>query len=488
MAEDLFGIVGTTQAAMFRVERVVAEGGFAVVYRAQHAGFRAPVALKCLKVPEAMTEEQREAFLEKFREEGELLFRLSARVPAIVRPLHVDVLVLEKGRIVPFLALEWLEGETLDQIVKGRRAQGKPPIDVRKLVPFLQPAAHALAQAHRLPGPDGPIAVIHRDLKPENFFVVRAQGAGGGEEIKILDFGIARTKSAAALDAGAMTSGSALNAFTPGYAAPEQWLPRRYGQVGPWTDVFGLALTMVEVLTGKPPMAGDLGVIAEKTTNVTRRPTPRNEGATVSDEVESAFTRALAVDPRERTQSIEVFWTALESALGMPPSLQTAAARAPMRSLTGGSEPPPPELSRVPAAALPVAPTQQAPQSSASGVRRPEEDPPALSRLPESPAIPFELAPSAAARNDFGAPRPRPRSTLAAPPQRGQREIADLRERLRMPVGLVLLALSMSAADWMYTRFTGDILLLGTVRPAWIAAPLALLGVGLACWRFLAAL
>jgi serine/threonine protein kinase len=242
MAEDIFGIVGSTQASLFRVEEVVAEGGFAVVYRAHHSGFRAPVALKCLKVPDAMTEEQRSAFLEKFREEGELLFRLSAVVPAVVRPLHVDILVLRDLRIVPFLALEWLEGESLDRIVERRRAQGKPPIDVQKLVPFLQPAAQALAQAHQLPGPDGPVAVIHRDLKPENFFVARSRGS---EVIKILDFGIARTKRAAQLDAGAMTSESALDAFTPGYAAPEQWSPKRFGQVGPWTDVFGLALTLV---------------------------------------------------------------------------------------------------------------------------------------------------------------------------------------------------------------------------------------------------
>src|SRR5580700_1262919 len=122
MSDDLFGIVGTTQAGIFQVERFVAEGGFAVVYRAYHQGFRAPVALKCLKVPDAMTPEQRAAFLEKFREEGELLFRLSALVPAVVRPLHVDVLSLD-GRMVPFLALEWLDGEGLDQIVATRRKQ-----------------------------------------------------------------------------------------------------------------------------------------------------------------------------------------------------------------------------------------------------------------------------------------------------------------------------------------------------------------------------
>src|SRR3954465_5970317 len=95
--EDVFGIVGTTQAGNFHVEQAVAEGGFGVVYRAQHGGFRAPVALKCLKIPEEMTQRQREVFLEKFREEAELLFRLSAAIPEVVRPLHVDVLQIKGG-------------------------------------------------------------------------------------------------------------------------------------------------------------------------------------------------------------------------------------------------------------------------------------------------------------------------------------------------------------------------------------------------------
>ena len=110
MAEDVFGIVGTVQAGSFHVERAIAEGGFGVVYRAQHGAFRAPVALKCLKIPVSMTAAQRDLFLEKFREEAEMLFRLSASIPEVVRPLHVDVLHLPDGRGGPFLALEWLEG------------------------------------------------------------------------------------------------------------------------------------------------------------------------------------------------------------------------------------------------------------------------------------------------------------------------------------------------------------------------------------------
>ncbi len=324
MDGDVFGIVGSTQAGFFRVDRVVAEGGFGVVYQAFHTAFRAPVALKCLKVPETMRVEDRNQFLERFREEGEMLFRLSSASPAVVRPLHVDALTLDGGRFVPFLALEWLEGEPFDLIIHRRNKQGKAPLSIKSLVPFLQPIAHALAQAHTITTPDGQVSIIHRDIKPDNIFVVRAHGR---ESVRILDFGIARVKSAASLHAGQSTLGSGFDAFTPRYAAPEQWLPKRFGQTGPWTDVWGLALTMVEALTGEPPIGGndDIATMMGIALDPAFRPTPRLLGAEVPDGVEQAFLRALAVDPRERTNNIEVFWTELEMALEMPLSFQVAA-------------------------------------------------------------------------------------------------------------------------------------------------------------------
>lgn len=340
MDSDVFGIVGSTQAGFFRIDRVVAEGGFGVVYQAFHTAFRAPVALKCLKVPDTMTPADRDQFLERFREEGEMLFRLSSASPAVVRPLHVDALTLEGGRFVPFLALEWLEGEPFDVIIHRRNKQGKAPFGIRKLVPFLQPVAHALAQAHALSTSAGQVAIIHRDIKPDNIFIVRQHGR---ESARILDFGIARVKSAASLHVGQSTSSSALDAFTPRYASPEQWLPKRFGQTGPWTDVWGMALTMVEALTGEPPIANDdVAAMMGIALDPAFRPTPRTLGAQVPDAVEAAFLHALAVDPRERTQSIEAFWTKLETALEMPLSFQTT-----MRPvLSSAASIPPPPMSR----------------------------------------------------------------------------------------------------------------------------------------------
>jgi serine/threonine-protein kinase len=551
MTQDVFGIVGTRQAGVFRVERVVAEGGFAVVYRAIHEGFRSPVALKCLKVPEVMTDEARSLFLERFREEGELMFRLSALVPAVVRPLHVDVIQLDAGRIVPFLALEWLDGEGLDRIIDRRSHGGQAPLALRALCDLLQPAALALAQGHRLPTPDGVVAVIHRDLKPENLFVVRS---GDAHTVKILDFGIARTKSAASLHAGRVTESAALDAFTPGYAAPEQWLPKRYGQVGPWTDVFGLALTMVEALSGKPAIEGDLAAMMGTTTDVGRRPTPRAEGVPVSDAVELAFARALAVDPRDRTQNIEAFWTELEETLGLPPSIRIAGTPMSARSLAVAvAAPPQPAPLRVSPAAMTMemaaiqpAPLSARPAPSPPPSWRPVAPPPSLrpvappppssrpAALPPPSSRPAALPPpssrpaappprSVTAPEGRVASPPRPvtapegraalpaaRSIGSAPisfelagPVRGPEtetlaarssdpprrvSIAALRAELRLPVQVILAAIALSAAEWIYVGKTGEALVVGGLRPVWIAGPLALVGVALACWRIIGAL
>ena len=315
MAEDVFGIVGTVIAGTYHVEGVVAEGGFGVVYRARHGGFRAPVALKLLKVPQ-QDPVQQAAFLNLFRAEAQLLFRLSASLPTVVRALHVDAFTTSDGRFVPYLVLEWLDGMTLDGLIRQRNAAGLAPVPLRKLVRLLTPVARALERAHKFTGPDGPISIVHRDLKPENLFIAQVAGE---EVVKILDFGIGKVKSVASQVAGRVSQdGPAPMAFTPAYGAPEQWAPRHYGQTGPWTDVWGLALCIVEAMAARPIIEGDPAAMMGITLDPKRRPTPRNEGLDLPDSVEAVFERALALDPRARQRDVGVFWDELGAALQAP--------------------------------------------------------------------------------------------------------------------------------------------------------------------------
>jgi eukaryotic-like serine/threonine-protein kinase len=312
MAEDAFGIVGTVIASAYHVESVVAEGGFGTVYRAHHGGFRAPVALKCLRLPPGLLPEARQHFLDSFRAEAELLFRLSASIPAVVRPLHVDAFTAVDGRFVPYLVLEWLEGSTLDAIIRRRTAEHQAPLPLKKLVRLLTPVARALERAHNFQGPDGPVSIVHRDLKPENIFVANVAGE---ETVKILDFGIGKAKSMVGQVAGrASQVAGGIATFTPAYGSPEQWAPKKYGQTGPWTDVWGLALTISEALVGHPIIDGEPAAIMGTVLDPNRRPTPGSEGVIVSDEVERVFRKALALDPRERYGDAGVFWNELLAA------------------------------------------------------------------------------------------------------------------------------------------------------------------------------
>jgi serine/threonine protein kinase len=313
LIQDVFGISGTTLSGAFLVESAIAEGGFGVVYRAEHVAFRAKVALKCLKIPASMTAEQKDAFVEKFREEAEMLFHLSAQIPEVVRPLHAEAVVLENGTLMPYIAMEWVDGTPLDSVILAREDAGQPPMSLADAVRMLAPIANALQRAHFFEVAGGaPLCIAHCDLKPENILVLDH----GAVRAKLLDFGIAKAREFATTSVGHVTSSDAAHSFTPGYGAPEQWLPKSYGATGPWTDVWAMAITLVECMTGRPPIDGDLQAMMGTTIDPNRRPTPRNEGAVVSDAVEKVFERALAVDPKKRYGQMKAFWSDLERAMG----------------------------------------------------------------------------------------------------------------------------------------------------------------------------
>ncbi len=309
---DKFKLKGNTIAGTFRVDDVVAEGGFGIVYRAFHLHFRSPVALKCLKIPGELSDEERQQFLEQFRSEAEIQFRLSAALPHIVRPLHVDAIQADDGEFIPIMALEWLEGLSFETIIEKRNFSDQAPMSLREAMELIGPAAEALHQAHNFETSNEKLAVIHRDIKPDNLFLTEINGK---KMVKILDFGISKVRRAATQLAGHFSQTAGTAPFSPAYGAPEQWVPKRFGQTGPWTDVWGLALTLVEIIKGDAVIVGDHQAMMGTALDPKVRPTPRSEGVHVSDEVESVFLKALSLDPRFRYQSIEAFWEALQGAV-----------------------------------------------------------------------------------------------------------------------------------------------------------------------------
>lgn len=489
MTEDRFGIVGKVVARTYRVESVVAEGGFGVVYRADHKGFRAKVALKCLKIPSNFNEVERQRFLEQFRSEAEVLFRLSSASTHIVRPLHVDAFHTDDRQLVPFLALEWLEGRTLGALISARNSAGKPPLSFERLVRLLHPVAQALVQAHNLSDEDGrSVAVIHRDLKPENIFITRI---GDQDVPKLLDFGISKAKPMAAAHAGQMSQvTSALSAFSPAYAAPEQWSPKKLGQTGPWTDVWGLALSLVEAAKGQDVLDGEQAEMMSAALDLARRPTPRNEGIFVSDAVEKVFSRALAVDPRERYASIAEFWDDLVSGLGLRRELGTFGSRpASLRAETPeiGLDSAIPPLSNLsldePTPALSRVGTSE-PRAPSRGAGAPARGPlpstagaqslPGRPRLESSTRGPHVSRPGSATGLELQTVSRRPRSL-----PRSLRPERSLWKALSPALALFALSLAVTVLDRAFAETRGLPLSLGPVRASWIAGAIMIAAIAL---------
>ncbi len=306
---DPLNIVGSTIAEKYRIERLVGEGGFAVVYRAQHTIWNQPVAIKFFNGLSSAPVDQREQFKDQFIQEGALLTELSSQTASIVQARDVGTYTTPDGQWMPYMVLEWLDGLALDELLDRERIAGTPPWNIEQMIVLLAQAAAALDVAHGK-------GIAHRDIKPANIFVL-GESPRQAATLKVLDFGVAKMMSDnTQLKAAMAKTGMNITSFTPQYGAPEQF-SRSYGATGPWTDVFALALVAVEMLIGRAALDGDEIVqLAFSSGNPQVRPTPRTLGVQVSDAVESVFLRALAIAPEDRYARAREFWSALEQAHG----------------------------------------------------------------------------------------------------------------------------------------------------------------------------
>ena len=218
----------------YDVEALLGTGGMAVVYRARHAGTRVPCALKLVHPHLVSRRELVELFIKEARVGGRI-----GKNPHVVEVFDAG---FDPERRVPYLAMELLEGETLEEWCERHG-----PMPRELVVSLFEQLADALSQAHRG-------GVVHRDLKPSNLFLTT--GRRGQPRLKVMDFGIAKV-----LEVGAQRTATQIG--TPAYAAPEQMggamrdVAARQGikvasGVSVATDVWPLGLIAYELLTGLP--------------------------------------------------------------------------------------------------------------------------------------------------------------------------------------------------------------------------------------------
>jgi serine/threonine protein kinase len=313
--KDPLNISGQVVAGKYRIEHLAGEGGFAVVYVAEHTIWKQPVAVKFFSGLSQAPAEYREELLQQFFQEGALLTELSSQTAGIVQARDVGAYTTPAGQWLPFMVLEWLDGTPLDAILAEDQRLGQPWTE-GEVVGFLRRILPILDVAHRR-------GITHRDIKPANIFIMGSDVRAPGTPCKLLDFGVAKIVSEhAKVSAALAKTGVAITSFTPRYGAPEQFT-RSYGATGPWTDVYSVALLACEMLTGRVALEGeDLVQFGFSSANPTRRPTPRFLGARVSDQLEGVFAKALAVRPEDRFQHAGEFLEAVDR--GLPSEAQAA--------------------------------------------------------------------------------------------------------------------------------------------------------------------
>ena len=284
MPADDFGLVGAT-IDQLRFEKVVDGGGFGLVYKATHEGLGEPVAVKCLRLHSTVDAEMTEQFMQRFKDETRILYRLSQGSLDIVRGISSGTLTSPKtGESVPYMVLEWLDGHPLSRELKARVA-AKKPYTLEEAMNLLDPAFSALAHAHAQ-------GIVHRDIKPGNLFFTRTRD--GSMRIKVLDFGLAKIfEPTLGVVASVQTMGG-IALCSPSYGAPEQFL-RRFGPLGPWTDVYALALLLLELLAMKKVRhaEGIAQALAKAVEKETASPTPASLGITVPPQVSAVLERAV---------------------------------------------------------------------------------------------------------------------------------------------------------------------------------------------------
>jgi serine/threonine protein kinase len=356
---DTFGLVGRTLAEKYKVERVVAKGGFGTVYCARHIALDVPVAIKVLRVPDRFEGELRAEFLDGFKLEARTIASLAH--PAIVRVIDYGSASFASGES-PWMALDWIEGRTLEADLEGRPVgAGRSPHEVLDL---LRPAFDALACAHAA-------GIAHRDIKPANMILARARRGEPG--LRVLDFGVAKVMEVGEqAGSGHTATRTELSSYSLYYAAPEQL---SHARTGPWTDVHALALLLVELLTGQRAYRATDAVAIYSDILDRERPTPGRAGVDVGP-WEPVLARALALRPSDRHADADALLAALEASLdpaeaawrssrastALAPATQPSAdtVRPRVRGLTpdslagaSGVKPPPPRRHRwlVPAVA-----------------------------------------------------------------------------------------------------------------------------------------
>jgi eukaryotic-like serine/threonine-protein kinase len=247
----------------YRVDGLISRGGMASIYRGTDIQSGCPVAIK-VPHPEM---EMDVAFFDRFHREADIGRKLEH--PGVVKVLPDP----DAGRVC--MIMEWVEGISLRKILDS---QGKIPQE--RAVRIALRICDVLDYIHEQ-------GVVHRDLKPENILM------DANDDIKLIDFGIAREAGARRLTYGKLTKSMG----TPDYVSPEQVKGKR-GDAR--SDVYSLGVLLYEMVSGEVPFSSPNPLVAMNQRLLKKATLPLEIESTITPQLREIIYRALERDPGNR--------------------------------------------------------------------------------------------------------------------------------------------------------------------------------------------
>jgi len=277
-------LVGKT-VGKYRIVARLGRGGMAEVYKAYQPGLDRYVGIKVLHAHLVDDKD----FIGRFEREALAVGKL--RHPNIVQALDFD----REGDMY-FMAMEFIDGPTLKDELKARRAENKP-FSLKEISRIFSALCSAIDYAHSR-------NMVHRDLKPANV-MINQEG-----QVVLTDFGIARI-----LGATQYTQTGALSG-TPAYMSPEQGQGERGDER---SDIYSLGVMLYEMVTGVVPYDGDtpFAVIMKHISEPLPLPTRLNPN--IPESIERVILKAMSKSPEDRYQTAGEMARALRDAIGVAP-------------------------------------------------------------------------------------------------------------------------------------------------------------------------
>jgi uncharacterized protein (TIGR03067 family) len=263
----------------YRVLKLLGRGGMGAVYLAHDTQLERQVALKLPTFDPGEAPARIERFIREAR-----------AAASLTHPNICTVFDAGQHEGQPFITMAFIEGQALE-----RALDPEQPMPQRRAAEVTRTLAQALSAAHDR-------GIVHRDLKPANIMLTPA-----GDPV-IMDFGLAKRLSEGHQHQAKLTRDGAVLG-TPGYMAPEQ-VRGDLQNIGPATDVYSLGVILFELLAGRTPYKGTVGVVMGQILNAPVPPVTEFR-ADADPRLVAICQRAMAKDPAERFPSMKAFAAAL---------------------------------------------------------------------------------------------------------------------------------------------------------------------------------